>query len=117
MPTKHTILIQKRYLDFIESSLKTIEGRVNRSNYSKISEGDQIDFVSVEQPQKTLSCCVKAVHLFKTFREMLENLGIENCLPGISKLEEAEKIYLSFPNYKEDERKFGVIAFKIAIQK
>jgi ASC-1-like (ASCH) protein len=113
---KHTIYIQQKYLDLIQSSLKTIEGRVNRSKYSKIKEGDQIDFISVEKPERNLSCSVKTVYLFKTFKEMLENLGFENCIPGVSKLDEAEKIYLSFPNYKEDEKKFGVIAFKIAVQ-
>ena len=46
---------------------------------------------------------------------MLINEGLEKCLPGVSTIQKGVELYYTFPNYRELERRVGVIALRIKI--
>lgn len=106
--------VQKKYLDLIREGKKTVEGRVNQRKYQKIHIGDLVAFKSSELTDPSVLCVVKEKKIYLTFKEMLQTEGVENCLPGVSSLDEALAIYHAFPGYGEKSLSHGVVAFRLA---
>ena len=46
---------------------------------------------------------------------MMEDVGVETCLPDYSSVDDAERLYRSFPGYAEKERRFGVLAIHVKV--
>jgi len=111
----HRLEVHTRYFDLIEKKIKTFEGRVNKPKYQKIKSGDSIEFAPEESSSRLVIAKVLGIHKFKSFKEMIEQVGLFQCLPGVDSIEEGVNIYHSFPQYKEDAEKFGVVAFKIQV--
>lgn len=106
--TMSTILItvQEPYASHIINGTKTVEGRLNKGKFAEAQVGDRVllndavEFVIVEKNQ------------YKTFREMLEQEGVENVIPNVETVDEAVEVYYQF--YTSDqEKEFGVISLKI----
>ncbi|HPE84826.1 MAG: ASCH domain-containing protein [Chlamydiia bacterium] len=113
MPSLHALSVMRPYWQKIFAGLKTVEGRINDGKAKKIRLHDYIQFNSSDHPSAQLVCQVLAVHYYPTFKEMLINLGVEHCLPGIASLDEGVAIYHSFPGYAEREKISGVVAFSL----
>lgn len=109
----HDMLIEEKYLRLIESGAKSIEGRVKRPQYAVIKANDVIRFIDTKNKNHTSHFLVEKVTFYKCFEEMLKKEGLPNCLPGITTLSEGLNVYHSFPSYKQDAEKLGVIAFKV----
>jgi ASC-1-like (ASCH) protein len=108
------VILESRYLQLIKNGQKTVEGRLNKNQYIQLKPGDLIKFKDTSDFQDTIFCRVESRTLYKNFKEMLENEGLKNCLPGVNNLEEGIKTYQSFPNFKEDAKKYQVVAFRIS---
>ncbi len=106
------LLIQQEYLDFIKSGLKTVEGRIASPSLKAINTGDTIIFKCSDE---FVSCRVVQKHIFESFEKMLNEMGLQNCLPTVTDIAVGVEIYRSFPNYKQLEKKCGVIAFEIEL--
>ncbi len=111
----HEVIIDSMYLDLIKRGQKTVEGKVNKPKYAHIKKGDIIKFVSSTLPKKTCFCKVKDRVSYESFKHMLEGEGLQNCLPGLSTIEEGIRVYHSFPGYATDELIYQVAAFKIIV--
>ena len=103
------------YFTSIASGKKTVEGRLNKPPISSIKVNETIRFLDVFDHKRHVD--VKAIRLqaYSSFHEMLEKEGLENCLPGITDLNEGVKIYHDFPSYKENEKQLGVLAIGIQL--
>ena len=103
----HTITVDLVYFNYIKRKKKTIEGRINIGKYTtfkkndllKIVNGDKYIFVKIIKLKKYLS-----------FEEYLSLEGLKRTLPNIKTIKDGVNIYYSFPNYKENEKKYGVLA-------
>lgn len=104
--------IQKKYFDYIKSGLKTVEGRIASKSLKAVNAGDTILF---ECSDLLVSCRVIQKYIYRSFEEMLNDQGLQNCLPSVTDVAVGIEIYRSFPNYRELETKNGVIAFKIEL--
>lgn len=112
MPLK-PIGLQDKYLSMMLAGTKIWEGRLNNAYYGSIQIGDCITFVS---PTRKLDAIINEKREFRTFREMLQDNTVEAFLPGDGKdLDAAVEVYRSFPGYRDDEGKFGAVAFKIRV--
>lgn len=109
-PTK--LHIQQKYFDYIKSGLKTVEGRIASSSLKAVNPGDIIIF---ECSNELLSCRVVQKYTYESFEKMLKERGLQNCLPAVTDLAVGIEIYRSFPNYRELEPKYGVIAFTLEL--
>lgn len=104
--------IQQEYLDFIKSGQKTVEGRIASPSLKSVSVGDVMQF---ECGDELISCRIIQTKLFPSFEEMLNAMGLQNCLPTVASIAEGVEIYRSFPSYRERETECGVIAFQIQL--
>lgn len=100
------------YFQQIRSGLKTVEGRIAKEKFCSLREGQVLEFISENDRLYTRILELKQ---FPTFKHLLEHYGLKTCLPNLDCLEEGVKIYHAFPNYKQNESKFGVIGIKIEV--
>ena len=77
----YAFTVQKRYFDLILEGKKTVEGRLNQKKYQKIKIGDLVSFKSSEPTDHSTFCIVREKNIYRTFKDMLEAEGLENCLP------------------------------------
>lgn len=77
-----------------------------------VNAGDTIQF---KCSGDVVSCRVTQKHVYKSFREMLEEIGIEKCLPTAIDIADGVEIYRSFPNYIKLEKNHGVVAFTLEL--
>jgi len=106
------IKVAPQYFQQIQSGLKTVEGRIAKDKFCSLREGQVLEFVSENARLRTRILELKQ---FPTFKNLLEHYGLKTCLPALDCLEEGVNVYHSFPNYKQNESKFGVIGIKIEL--
>ena len=102
--------IDKDFFDIIENGLKTIETRAATNKLRAIKKGDILVFVCGD---KKLEKRVKEVSYFKTIEELIKKIDLKKIMPLVSSLEEAKKVWYSFPNYEKKISKFGLLAFDL----
>lgn len=99
--------VQEPYLSFILNGQKTIEGRLNKGKFKDLKIDDILLIGEAEKEFK-----IKKINSYNSFKEMLNNEGLNNVVPDKETIEEAEKVYFQFYT-KEEEKEFGVLAIEI----
>lgn len=100
-----------KHMKQIRQSKKKKEARISKNIFTKVQNGDIICFFN--DYDTTVFCVVEKVVTYKTFEEMFKNEKITDFLPNLkqSQMKKALDIYYSFKNYKEQEKKFGVVCY------
>ena len=104
--------IQKTYYDHIRSGRKTVEGRLDGKNKT-LQNGDYIVLKCRGQPDFKIR--VTKCEKFRSFYDMLNTVGFQNCIPGACDIRAAEAVYHGFPSYKTKERQVGVVAYHVSL--
>ncbi|MEM1312587.1 MAG: ASCH domain-containing protein [Patescibacteria group bacterium] len=104
--------LKVKYINFIKEGEKTIEGRINTGLFAKIKAGDTIEFFS---KQEKVNCKIKLIKNYSSFKEMLESEGLDKILPNVETVEGGVNTYNSFPRYKENSKKYGVLALHLQV--
>jgi ASC-1-like (ASCH) protein len=104
--------IKQPWFDLINSGKKTVEGRLNRGAFSRIRVGDQITWV-----HKNLKCrtTVQSIHHYPSFKQMIEEEGIQNILPNIDSVDQGVDLYHQYYSPKDESN--GVVAIGLSVQK
>ena len=101
--------VNEPWFSLIKDEIKTIEGRLNRRDYSQFKKGDIIIWVNDLEFIKTK---IVSLRHYKTFEDYLMTEGLEKTLPGIKTIEDGVNIYYNYYN-KSDEDKYGVLAIEL----
>ena len=113
--TTYTKNVSEPWFSLIKLGLKTIEGRLNTGDFSRMKVNDIIIFQNKEfnfvRKYKTV---IKKIYYYDTFKEYLEDKKLERCLPGIDDIEDGLSIYYKYYS-KEDENKHKIVAIKIKV--
>jgi len=114
--------VQSLYFDLIKKGMKTVEGRIAKDKYRKLSPGEVLRFYNQDQNKEReiqglnfLEAHIISIEYFTSFSQMLTYYGVKNCLPGVKNLEQALEIYHSFPGYQSEAEKLGVLGIEIKI--
>lgn len=99
--------VQEPYKTYILDWVKTIEWRLNKWKFNKLSLGDILEFDTWEKFK------VVWKFLYNSFKDMLINEWIKNVIPDKKTIEEAVNVYYKFYT-KEQEKEFWVIAIQIS---
>ena len=92
----------------IRNGNKVVETRAATARFKNIESGDAVVFVC---GRDKFVKKVKNVRIFKSIPAMLKRYKAEQISPQAKSKEELEKMYYSFPNYREKIKKFGLVAF------
>lgn len=102
------------YFDAIKNGKKLYEGRINDEKRKKWIEGSLIRLVNTET-QEIMNAKIVSRSEFASFEDAFKDIPVEQMLPGVETVDEAVKIYRSFPTYSEGEKEFGVVVFKFEV--
>ena len=110
----HTMRLAAVPFEAVASGRKTIEIRLNDEKRRRLRVGDNIVFVSAENPQRAVRVTVVALHPFPSFSALYAAFPPERC--GYTPEEAAEARYTDMYRYysPEQERQFGVLGIEIA---
>lgn len=97
---------QEPYYSYCLEGKKKIEGRLNKGKFSTIEVGD------ILRANNSISFEVIGRKIYKSFREMIIEEGVENVTPDKGTVEDAVNVYYQFYT-SEQEKEFGVVALKI----
>lgn len=105
---KYTKNVLEPWFTYIKEGLKTVEGRLDKGDFSKMKKGDIITFVNNNQKVDVI---IIDIDKYDTFSEMLRNKTLKRTLPdpSIKRNENGVKVYRQFYS-PEDEKKYGVLA-------
>ena len=109
----HDLTLKGQYLSQIKNGSKTVEGRIFSGQFTRYREGDTIRFFNRND---SVTCRIKAVNSFNTFKEMMQHCGVHACLPDANSLEDGVAAYHKIPNFSDRERRSGVVSFEIERQ-
>lgn len=101
----------RNIFDDVRSGKKTVETRAATVKFRNIKPGDAVIFIcGSDKFEKE----VQSAETFKGIAEMLTKHNIGDIAPSLTNKEELEKMYYSFPGYREKIEQFGLIALKFA---
>lgn len=99
------------WLDWIESGIKTYEGRLNKEIWSKLRVGDHIVFQTVDET-KEVEIIVTELRYYKDFGEAFNELGSKLVPIKDANVDDVKKLYNQFFT-DDDVAKYGVVAVGI----
>ena len=117
----HLNAIIKVYYDLIDGR-KKIETRACSPNeekdYGQIEKGDllifyPLDNFSLRIEHDKISFIAGEIRKYSSVEEMLKHENLKDILPDSNSLEDALKVYYSFPRYKERIAKYGIVAIDL----
>ena len=86
--------ISEPWFSLINLDIKTVEGRLDNGDFSKIKFGDTIVFKNADMGfERECEVFIIGIREYDTLESMLEKESLEKCLPGITTIEDGMKIY------------------------
>ena len=113
---KYTMTLLPQYFELIANGSKIYEVRLFKDDKRNIKIGDEITFYKRPDKIEHITVSVKEIILFSSFTQMAESLSHKEI--GFESLsnEDIVKIYKEIYPSDEEEKNFGVVAFKIEIK-
>jgi ASC-1-like (ASCH) protein len=109
---RYEIHVSEPWFTSIKNKTKKYEGRLNTLLFAKFKTNDILTIFN-KQLKQHFDVTITEIFHFDTFRQMLNDLGVENVLPGIKSVDEGVMVYRQW--YNEDkEKQFRVLAIKVA---
>lgn len=112
--------LSQPWFDYVQNGIKTVEGRLDRGDFAKLQLGDEILFYNDDNDSisnisfyQEILCHVLKIIKYRSFKELLEQEGVRNVIPGRN-LDEAIRIYRMIYN-EEDEMEYGVLAIHMVM--
>lgn len=108
---------ERPFLKWLCEGTKTAEGRVYRNTCQKMRKGATI-VLEDKRRGEWIFGKIKFLHLYNSFRKMLETEGVENMLPFIrpGDIDAGVRIYESFPG-SQGVLRVGCVAIGIEVLK
>lgn len=109
----HKMKLWNDSFNAIKSGLKTVEMRLNDEKRSKIYPGDYIEFTN-NQTNECITVVVKKIYKYKSFEKLYKEHDKTSLGYKEDEVASADDMLAYYS--KEDIKKYGVVAIKIAIQ-
>lgn len=111
--TTYTKNLSEPWFSLINVKKKTVEGRLNKGDFSNIKKNDIIIFENNDLGfERKFKVKITSLHKYDTFKEFLEKEKLDKCLPGIETINEGCFVYNKYYS-KEDQDKYKIIAFRL----
>jgi ASC-1-like (ASCH) protein len=105
------INVQNPWFTLIKQGRKTIEGRLNKGQFSRLEVGQIVMWENAGQTVKTK---LVRIEKYQSFSDMLVNEGLRHTVPGKETLKDGVDVYRGF--YSEaKEAEHGVLAIEVKL--
>jgi len=89
--------ISEPWFSLIKLKIKSVEGRLNKGEFSKMKIGDIIEFSNEELGFRAVRILkIKDIYYYMNFHEYLNQEKLKNCLPGIQNIKQGVSVYHKF---------------------
>ena len=112
---KHYMNLFGEPFEMIRSGKKTIELRLNDEKRKAISIGDTIVFTNIEDNGRKIFSTVTALHKFKNFSELYNNLPLLKCGYTKEDIDNAKPDDMYVYYSKEHEEKYGALGIELSV--
>ncbi len=112
-PRQHQCTLRDQYIQSIARGQKTYEGRVNTQMFRDYKTGDTATWSSGRGQQVITNITDRRE--YRTFEEMLRDVGYKNMVPDATSFEHAVSIYKNIPGYQDRATRFGVVALGLEV--
>ena len=112
---KHYMNLCPEPFEMIRSGKKTIELRLNDEKRQAISVGDTIVFTNTKNSGKQIFAVVTALHKFKDFKELYENLPLLKCGYTEDDINSAKPEDMNIYYSKELEEEYGALGIELIV--
>ena len=109
----HHMKLQAEPFQKIRSGMKTVELRLNDEKRQSIREGDQIEFLNLQDKDQKIRVEVRKLHHFPDFQELYRTMDMTACgyaQGETPRPEDMEQYYTP-----EQQAKYGVLGIEIAL--
>ena len=111
----HIMKLNPSPFNMIREGKKTIELRLYDEKRQRISVGDTITFVNVEDSTQTIFAEVKNLFVFDSFEELYQKLPLLECGYTEENLATASPCDMELYYSKEQQAQHGVVGIKIEV--
>ena len=108
-----TCTLKGQYVRAIRSGKKTFEGRVATPHFRSYVPGKTVEWFAGQTNKVTTE--IVSRREFRSFREMLTQIGYDKFVPEVRSLEEAVRLYDGIPGYSEKAQTFGALALEVRV--
>ena len=108
--------LSEPWFTLVKLGLKTVEGRLNKGDFSKLNLGDIITFYNEDFEYRQIRVKVVRMKKYKTFKTYLQRETLTNCLPGFYRIDEGLKVYFKYFT-KEQEKQYEIKAIEMDLLK
>jgi len=108
-----TCTLKGQYVRAIRSGKKTFEGRVATPHFRSYVPGKTVEWFAGQTDKVTTE--IVSRREFRSFREMLTQIGYDKFVPEVRSLEEAVRLYDGIPGYSEKAQTFGALALEVRV--
>lgn len=115
MTVTHTLNLQARPFEEIQSGRKTIELRLWDEKRSQIRVGDTLVFIHTEDASQTLTARVTALHRFPDFAALYAALPLDKCGYLPEEIPTASPADMSVYYPAEKQARYGVVGIEITL--
>lgn len=103
--------LSEPWFSLVKLNIKTVEGRLNKGDFSNMNIGDFILFTNNELGfERKCKMEIKNISYYDNFQIYLENETLEKCLPGIDNIEQGLNVYYKYYE-KKDELEYKIKVF------
>ena len=106
--------LSEPFFSLIKTGLKKVEGRPNKTKWQNCQIGDYIEWYNNDLGERKILTKIIRKKEYDTFKEYLEQEGIDKCLPGMPSLEHGLSVYFKYFT-KEEEAEFGVVSIELKL--
>ena len=110
----HQMNLHPAPFSLVESGLKTIELRLYDEKRRQIAVGDTILFTCTDDPARTLTVTVTALHRFPDFAALYAALPLERCGYRPEELASARPEDMNLYYTAEQQACYGVVGIEIS---
>lgn len=102
--------VNRDIFNAVKAGKKKVETRVATKRYRNIKTGDKLVLVCGENRLKK---SVTSVEIYKTISALIKKYKPSDINPNISSKAELEKMYYSFPGYREKIKTHGLVVIHL----
>ena len=110
---QHEMNLALEPFDLIADGRKKIELRLYDDKRKQIKVGDEIQFICIEPPYKTLNAEVIGLHRYNSFEELYGDLDLMKCGYTEEDIDTANPEDMNVYYTKEQQEKCGVVGIEL----
>lgn len=105
--------LSEPWFSLVKLKLKTVEGRLNKGDFSKMNVDDTITFFNNDFDEREFTVKIKKINHYKTFKKYLQSETLKKTLPGFTNINSGLNVYFKYFT-KEQEKQYNIVAIHFA---